>query len=62
MWNEEEQDCLAEMAENADNGECHAGEVAEGVTDEDLRWVSKIERELLQSIVQVHQLHLQLTC
>ena len=41
LWNEEEEECLAEEAEDARHSQCHTSEVAERVTDKHLGGVPR---------------------
>ena len=44
LRNEEEQHRLAEMSNDSDHGKRHASEVAQRVTDENLRWTPEGNR------------------
>ena len=39
LWEKQQQQCFAEMTVNSQYSECHAREVAEGVTDEHFGWI-----------------------
>lgn len=40
LWDEEEQNCFAEVSQNSNDGKCHAREVIESVADENFWWIS----------------------
>lgn len=44
LWQEEEQQRFAEVTQDAHHGKCHASKKAEGVANEHLRRISKVEQ------------------
>ena len=42
LRDEQQEQCLAEVAEDADDGEDHAGKVAVCIADEDTGWVAVV--------------------
>lgn len=51
LRDEEEQNCLAKVPKNSNNGEGHARKVVECVTNEDFGWISKMKRNKSKSIL-----------